>query len=166
MSNLLESSEPGCRRTQDGLEAVASRRPRPSSAEELIEELPGAERAHAQACSQCREAAEDLLATRQLFGGVASFGRVDRPFFPARVMAAIAARERELAELVSPWSEVPRFAARLAWIAAALLLVGTTLLYEKVPRGSNGDASQESIFEAPQPTASPDDVLISMERNP
>lgn len=168
MLSLLKNNNEACRRTQDSLEEIAGRRVNATSVQEWVEELPEDQRAHAGECDVCREAAQDLLATRDLFRGVSYTGSADRPFFAARVMAAIAAKERELTNLVSPWSEVPRFAARLAWVTALALLVGTTFFYEKgiTPnRTTNGDASQESIFEAPPP-ANPEDVLISMEMHP
>ncbi|HYL82743.1 MAG TPA: hypothetical protein VE263_00795 [Candidatus Angelobacter sp.] len=164
MWSLLRKNNAECRRTQDSLEEIAERRLNASSVQEWIEELPADGRAHIDACGLCREAADDLMATRRLFRGVSGSGKADRPFFAARVMAAIASQERELANLISPWSEVPRFASRLAWVAALVLLLGTTWFYEKgliAPRATGGDTGQESIFEPPPP-AGQDDALISM----
>ena len=169
MWNLLKRTETGCQRTQDGLEKAALRNPSARTAQELIEELSATEREHLRACGHCGEAAEDLVASRNIFRGVASTAEQERPFFPSRVMAAIAAKERELVELINPWSEVPRFGAKLAWISALLLLAGTTWFYERLmtdpARSSSGDASQDSIFETPPP-ASQDDALISMMEAP
>lgn len=162
MWDRLESKDRGCRRTQDGLEEVAGRRRDASKVQELTDELPAAERAHLLACRPCREAAEDLMAARKLFRGAASAAKVDRPFFASRVMYAIAARERELREFVNPWAEVPRFATRLAWITAVVLLAGSTWIYEKgmiaPSQLPSGMAGPESIFE-PTPPATQDDVL-------
>ena len=85
-------------------------------------------------------------------------------------MAAIAARERELAEAASTWLAVPKFAARLALASGALLLVTSTWLYERpLPAPSQQASSwtaQESIFEAPPPV-NQDDVLVpGQENNP
>jgi len=80
-------------------------------------------------------------------------------------MNVIAARERELANLANAWSEVPRFASRLAWASAIALLVGSTWLYEKPAPATNHPltvaASQESLFET-APPANQDDVLIGV----
>ena len=134
-----------------------------STVQEWTDELPAEERAHLLACRQCREAAEDLITARKLFREVASAAQVDRPFFVSRVMSAIAAREKELGEFVNPWAEVPRFATRLAWITAVLLLAGSTWIYEKgmmaPSHWSSGMAGPESIFE-PTPPATQDDVLM------
>ncbi len=172
MWNLLKKSGRECKKLQDSLEEAAAKQADAISAEDLLRALPPAERQHIAMCNHCRDAAHHLFATRQLLKGVASFADEARPWFAARVMGAIAARERELAILVNPWNEVPRFASRLAWITAIVLLAGTTWFYEKGIKASsdqlNATASQESIFEAqPQTQTNQDDVLISMaESNP
>ena len=157
---LKENDE--CRKFRDGLEQAAARLKDAVRIESLIALLPEAQRGHLAACAGCREAANDLVQWKTLFDGAASFGEEERPWFPTRVMAAIASREKELAERVSTWTEFPRFASRLAWVAAILLLAGTTWFYEAVVRApSYAPAGQESIFEVPQQTT-PDDVLVSM----
>jgi len=81
-------------------------------------------------------------------------------------MAGIVARERKLAEAASTWMAVPKFASRLALASGALLLVASTWLYERpstVPaKQPAAAASQEYLFEAPQPPMNQDDVLISL----
>ena len=165
--NLLKKSGSECNNTQDALEQAALRNSSAHTIQQLMEELPTAQREHLSACGHCRESAETLAATRRIFQGAAGTTEPERPFFASRVMAAIAAKERELVQLINPWSEVPRFATKLAWISAVLLLAGTTWFYEKhatePPRSS--DASQDSIFETPAPP-SQDDVLISMAEAP
>jgi len=169
MWNLLKVTGTECSNAQGALERATLRNPNARTLQEFMEELSPADLDHLGACSQCREAAENLVAVRQIFHGVAGAAESERPFFASRVMAAIAAKERELVELINPWSEVPRFATKLAWISAVLLLAGTTWFYEKhatePPRLNNGDTSQESIFE-PSPPANQDDVLISMAEAP
>src|SRR5438046_10215566 len=114
-------------------------------------------------CEGSARAVLEVFRAKQLFQGAASLRQEERPWFAARVMAAIASRERELAERVTAWTEFPRFASRLTWVAAVLLLAGTTWFYEAVVRAPSyaPTGSQESIFEAPQPTT-PDDVLVSL----
>jgi hypothetical protein len=81
-------------------------------------------------------------------------------------MAAIAARERELSEVARTWLAVPKFASRLAMASGALLLVASTWLYErpyKAPaKQPAATASQEYLFESPQPPMNQDDVLVSL----
>ena len=162
MWNLLKKGNEECERLRDSLEESVMARSNRVSLEELMESLPLAQRDHIAACGGCREAAADVLAVREIFKGVAFRTEGARPWFAKRVMRAIAAREREL--VVSPWTAVPRFASRLAWITAVVILVCGTWLYEKPSTASGKQpsaAAPESIFEAPQP-ATQDDVLISM----
>ncbi len=168
MWNLLKNNNVECGRLRDSLEEAAAKHADAISVERLMESLPPAEREHVTSCANCREAAQDLVAAKKLFQGAASFAEEARPWFAVRVMKAIAARERELSLRVSAWREFPRFASRLAWITAVVLLAGSTWLYEKAMKTPSypvkGAAPQESIFEAPQQT-NQDDVLISMEES-
>ncbi len=168
MWNLLKKNNAECGRLRDSLEEAATKHADAISVEGLIEGLPQAEREHVTSCESCREAAQDLVAAKELFQGAARFAEDARPWFAARVMNAIAARERELTLRVCAWSEFPRFASRLAWITAVVLLAGSTWFYEKAMKAPSyplkGAAPQESIFEAPQQT-NQDDVLISMEES-
>jgi hypothetical protein len=171
MRNLLKRRKGECEHMHDLLESSAKEGLLGRSVEELLEVLPAAERAHIAECGSCHEAARNLLATRGLLKGVVSPAEDGGPWFARRVLLAIAARERELAFLVSPWSIVPRFASRLAWASAIVLLAGSTWLYERPKAALNKQpaaaSSQEYLFEAPQPPMNQDDVLMSMaERNP
>jgi hypothetical protein len=168
---LLKRQDGECERLQDWLESLATESVRGEGVEGLLESLPAQERAHFAKCSSCREAAQNLLATRGLLKGAVARAADGGPWFANRVLAAIAARERELALPVSPWSMVPRFASRLAWASAIVLLAGSTWLYQRataVPAKQPAAASSpEYLFEAPQPPMNQDDVLISMaEKNP
>ncbi|HKW64018.1 MAG TPA: hypothetical protein VJN89_15810 [Candidatus Acidoferrum sp.] len=161
MWDKLKANE-NCRKFRDSLEEAAPQLEGAARIEDLLALLPEQQRRHVSACADCREAADDFVKVKALFNGTAGLAEEERPWFAARVMAAIASRERDLAERVSTWTEFPRFASRLAWVSAILLLAGTTWFYEAVVRApSYVPAGQESIFEAPQQTA-PDDVLVSM----
>jgi len=164
MWSVLKRQDEECKRVRDSLEEAATRQPETGSVDHWINELAPQEQKHIKACAACREAAEDLAATRELFRGVSSFAEEQRPWFYARVMGAIASRERELAQRLNAWREFPRFGARLVWITGIVLLAGTTWFYERMvrtPRYEINGASQDSLFEGPQQT-SQDDVLISM----
>ena len=157
-----------CGKLRNLLEESATARPDAISVEQLCQDCSAAERAHIAACENCLEAAEDILATREIFKGIASDAGKVRPWFATRVMAAIAARERELTEAASTWLAVPKFASRLAMASGALLLVATTWLYER-PLSTPGQqaaalAAQESLFEA-SPPMSQDDVLVPVQEN-
>jgi hypothetical protein len=167
MWNLLKHDEQ-CPKLRDLLEESAAARPEAVTVEQLILEWPAAERAHIAACVRCQEAAKDLLATREIFKGLTSNSPIERPWFATRVLAAIAARERELTEAASTWLAVPKFASRLAMASVALLLVASTWLYERplsTPSQQAANlAAQESLFEAPPPM-NQDDVLVPVQEN-
>jgi hypothetical protein len=161
MWKFLKSRE--CKKFQDGLEESAGAQA--GNLEELLAVMAPAEREHVTACVDCREAAQDFLASREILRGMTAAGVGAGPGFAMRVMNVIATRERELANLANALSEVPRFASRLAWASAVVLLVGSTWLYEKPTSIANRQltvaASQESLFET-APPANQDDVLIGV----
>jgi hypothetical protein len=160
-----------CNQVQDLLEDAAATHPHAASIEVFLDALSPAHRAHFVECWRCREAGQDLLATQDLFKGIDSNAQEAGPWFTRRVMAAIAARERELALRVSAWSAVPRFAWRVSWISAIVLLAGSTWLFERPVSAPSKQPSAmiapEYLFEAPAPPMNQDDVLMSMaEKNP
>ena len=162
MWSLLKRSNEECRRLGDTIEQAAAKQADAASVSKLTEALAAEERMHIAACPDCQQAVQEVVRAKQLFRGAASFSQEERPWFAARVMAAIAAREKELAERVTAWTEFPRFASRLTWVVAIVLLASTTWFYESVLRAPAHPVSglQESIFEVPQQPA-PDDILTS-----
>jgi hypothetical protein len=168
MWNLLKGKSEDCKRLQNGLEEFAAARPEAGNSRELLAEMAAAERDHVAGCGECREAVQDIFASREIIKSAAFRSVEAAPGFATRVMNAIAAQERELAVVASAWSEFPRFASRLAWAAGILLLAGSTWLYEKAAPGpshpTTGASTQESLFDS-APTANQDDVLISMAGN-
>jgi hypothetical protein len=171
MRSLLNRTRDECERLQNLLETSAAEGLLGGGIEALLESLPADGRAHFADCRSCREIAQELLATRELLLGALAPTEDGGPWFVKRVLSAIAAREREMAFPASAWSMVPRFASRLAWATAVVLLAGSTWLYRgatpSAPRQPAAASSQEYLFEAPAPQMNQDDVLISMaERNP
>jgi hypothetical protein len=104
MWNLLNKSDNECWKLRDLLEESAVARREAVSVEQWRETWPAAQRAHIAACRACQQAAQDLLATQRIFKGVGSAREMVRPWFATRVMAAIAARERELSEAASSFA--------------------------------------------------------------
>jgi hypothetical protein len=168
MWNLVKKHDEDCTKLRNLLEESAAARPEAVNVKELCEVLPAAQRNHIDACGSCQEATRDLLATREIFKGVGSTREMARPWFANRVMAAIAARERELSKVASMWLAVPKLASRLAVASGALLLVASTWLYERPLAAPNQQAStlaaQESLFESPPP-ANQDDLLVPVQEN-
>ena len=171
MWNLLNRRKEECNHLQDLIEEIATKNPQVANVEKLLEALPAAARAHFAACLDCRDAARELLAARKLMGAIPPGAQEPGPWFVTRVMAAIAAREKELSDVAKTWLAVPKFASRLALASAALLLVTSTWLYERPFPAPASDATsvaaQESLFESAAPMANQDDILlIREERNP
>jgi predicted anti-sigma-YlaC factor YlaD len=120
MGNLLKRDEENCRRFLDALEELPPCGNTRKGAEEWRAELSEAEEEHAGRCEACRTALEEFTETRNMLAGVAV--QVPGPWFTARVMAAINAREEEARDGV--WISVRRLAPRLVALSALLLVVG------------------------------------------
>ena len=129
-----------------------------------VSSLSGAQQKHLAACSECQQAADDILMTRTVLRAMPRHAEVSAPWFAPRVMAAIAAKESELRQSLEAWAAVPRFAARLTWVSALALLLASTWLYKSpqaapnVAQNSGSQSTVESLFDSPQSPAT-DDVL-------
>jgi hypothetical protein len=64
------------------------------------------------------------------------------------------------------WLAVPRFASRLSWAAAALLICTCTWLYERPaaapPAQTAAAFTTEHLFDPPPAPPNHDDVLVSL----
>jgi hypothetical protein len=151
----LGRNREGCRRFRDALESGAGTTTLPRSLQQ-----------HLADCADCRTASDELLASRELLAKMPTPRVEPGPWFAARVMAAIAARESSVQRSLEAWTVVPKFAARLTWISALALLLAGTWLYQSpksVPKPSN-ERGIESLFDVTPASASQDDVLMSFER--
>lgn len=162
MANLFDKQDDPCSRWQAWLDTGDDPSPAAQTTQQLTAALSSEDRAHLQACGECRIALEAWLSFRQSL-------RTSRvsvsapPWFAARVMAAIGAREEE-SRPIAAWIAVPRFASRLAWASAALLIFAGTWLYQKPPARPSRPAvsATESLFDTQPPTVSEDEVLVSL----
>jgi hypothetical protein len=165
MWDLLKKRNEECEHVLDLLEDPGAARARARSVAELLEALAAAQRTHVAACPSCRDAIRDVFEAREIVRGVVPQAQEPGPWFVTRVMAAIAAKERELSEVTKTWLAVPRFASRLALASCALLLVASTWVFESRSATSVKQPSvvpAESLFEVPQQPTNQDDILISM----
>jgi hypothetical protein len=169
MWDLLKKRNEECEHVLDLLEDPGAAPARARSVAELLEALAPAQRTHVAACPSCRDAIRDVFEAREIVRGVVPRAQEPGPWFVTRVMAAIAAKEKQLSEVTKTWLAVPKFASRLAFASCAVLLVASTWVFENrstTVKQSSTLASQESLFETPQSSANQDDILISVaERN-
>jgi len=165
MFSLLRLQKGECGALRDALGEA----PRAATFQELLDHATPQQRAHAAACNDCREALEELLATRLLLSAIPPQASVPRLWFAQRVMSAIAARETEFSRLATAWTLVPKLASRLAWVSVAAILAAGTWLYRKPVSSPPGqtvtEASVESIFETSAPPQQDDVLLSTVEKN-
>jgi hypothetical protein len=133
------------------------------NSETVLAQMSSEARGHAAMCAECSRAVEDLAETRKALLPMSTPVAEAGPWFAARVMAAIRARENELEERSNGvWLGVRRLAPRLVALCAVLLVVGTTwmvqLRREDLARQPEMGAA-ESVFES-VPAPLNDDVLV------
>jgi len=121
MGNLFQRESKACRSFRDALQELPLKGGAQIGAEEWLAELPREDAEHAGSCDACQEALEEFAETRQALAGMPL--REAGPWFMARVMAAIAAQEKE-EEADGVWISVRRLAPRLVAVSALLLVVG------------------------------------------
>lgn len=142
MGNLFQRESKACRSFRDALEELPVKGGAQMSAEEWLTDLPVQDAEHAGGCEACREALEEFAETRQALAGMPL--PEAGPWFTARVMGAIAAREKE-EETDGVWISVRRLAPRLVAASALLLVVGGSWAVQQTRRevattnGRSGD---------------------------
>jgi len=165
---LLNTNKEACREFQAQLEDAAASAPGPSTLPGLLAALPVSLSLHASACASCRAAADELAASRAMLAALPSSANLGGPWFPSRVMAAIAARRAELARAADTWTFLPKLAARLTWVSSIALLLASAWLYQRPVAKAPATAKQvatditgEPISDISAPAAN-DDVLVSL----
>jgi hypothetical protein len=128
MKNFLNRGSAECRDFRLQLEDAAGAAPNATNLSEL---LTAALKEHVTTCSDCRAAAENILATRALLAALPSYAATAGPWFAPRVMAAIAARKAELSRAADTWTFLPKLAARLTWASSIALLLASAWLYQR-----------------------------------
>ena len=153
MWNLLRKKTIECVHLRNALEQTANRA-------DLAPDLQD----HLTVCGDCQTAADEFYVGRALLQTLPA----QSPWFAARVMSAIAAREGEIKRSLEAWAILPKLAARLTWVSALALLLAGTWLYER-PKSTTRqmDTAGESLFEGSTASSSPDDLLASaVEQHP
>jgi hypothetical protein len=163
MFNDLETKNSECRGFREELEGLAAGNAEEATAPSVLARLSSAARSHSEACAECRQAVGDLAETREALLPLRASVAEPGPWFTARVMAAIRARENELEERSNGvWLGVRRLAPRLVALCALVLLVGTTWAYQVRREDLARRAwlgSADSVFES-VPAPLDDDVLV------
>ena len=156
MGNLFQRESEECRKFRDALDELPLEG-NARSLEEWREELPDEEAAHERACTACQAALEQFAETRDALAGMAT--PEAGPWFTARVMAAIAAKEKE----DGVWISVRRLAPRLVAVSALLLVVGGSWALEQRSRESIAERrSGDVVFDSPGSATWYDDGLGTM----
>ena len=147
-----------------------------TSLDTLLEQLPQNERLHASGCAECQIFAKDLLELRTIFAVEREDARdfsaklaQPGPFFMARVMAAIKAREVEEDKSAQTWAAVPRLAHRLTVLASLSLLLAGSWLYQRPSQpntvaGINAEQNSEGLVEGSSTVVYDDFLLNAVER--
>ncbi len=163
MPNELEMKNSECGRFLEELEGVAASDAKEVNAQTVVTQMSSQARGHAEVCAECRGAVEDLAETRRALLPMGTPVAEAGPWFAARVMAAIRAKENELDERSNGvWLGVRRLAPRLVALCTVVLLVGTTWAYQMRQQDLARQLqlqSGESVFES-VPAPLNDDVLV------
>jgi len=165
MGNLDKQGD-ACSRWQAWLETQADALPAMQASEQWASALSPEDRAHLHGCAECRVAMDAWVSFRHSLQA-SKHATTAPPWFAARIMAAIATREEE-SRPIAAWIAVPRFASRIAFASAALLVFAGTWLYQKSPVRSVQPAASatESLFDTQSPAVSEDEVLVSSAEQP
>ena len=149
-----------------------------TSPEKGTEALPGVllglmnepKRGHAEVCADCRAAVEAMSVTRRELARLSEAGLEPGPWFTARVMGAIRAKESEIEEKKNGvWVSVRRLAPRLVALCTLLLVLGGTWALEvrKAEEARQAEMRPvESLFESTATTPLNDDVLAVSHQEP
>ena len=155
------------------LEALETTRPEKgveATPDVLLGLMNEATRCHAAACADCNAAVEEMSVTRRELARLSEGPREPGPWFTARVMGAIRAKENEIEEKKNGvWISVRRLAPRLVAFCTLLLVLGGTWALEvrKAEEARQAEMRPvESVFET-GPSAPPnDDVLAISHQEP
>jgi hypothetical protein len=144
-----------CSLLRESLEEIGSR-----------DALPPPLAAHAASCQECQAALDELFASGKLLRALPRQIEQARPWFAARVMAAIDQQESKLTKSLETWVAVPRLAPKIAWGAVLALVLTTTWVAGhsrpvQAPSVRTDMAGEPMIESHPVPVTN-DDVLASL----
>jgi hypothetical protein len=159
MVNPLNRENEICQRFREELESLPAGEAPRRSIEEWRAELPVAEARHLASCQECLQALQDLVETREALAGFTT--PAPGPWFKTRVMAAIAAKEREEAT-DGVWIYVRRLAPRVVALSALLLVLGGSWAVEQRNRDVASSKGGDIVFDGTPGQNLYDDSLTSV----
>jgi hypothetical protein len=160
MVNPLNRENENCQRFRDFLESLPAGEGMRRSVEEWRTALPESEARHVANCQECLQAVEELVETRE---ALAEFETPQPgPWFKARVMAAIAAQEREEESTDGVWIYVRRLAPRAVALSALLLVLGGSWAVQQRSRDQASSKGGDIVFDAVPGQNLYDDGLVNV----
>lgn len=159
MFEIRKTTNEDCGQFLEELEVLPAEK---SAAQELLQRMSLESREHAQQCAGCDEAVREVAEARAALQPLIVDKVEPGPWFASRMMATIAAKERELEESNSVWMNVRKFAPRLVALSALLLMLGGTwaLQFKSVGQ-SSGMRPAEGLFETAPAVPYNDDVMAN-----
>jgi hypothetical protein len=166
-----------CEPAREELERITGRHATEefTSLDSLLDHLPHNERLHASGCAECQLFAKDVLELKTIFVAEHEDARQSDqkqvqpgPYFMARVMAAIAAREAQEDQSAQTWAAVPRLAHRLSVLASLTLLIAGSWLYQRptptTVASISAEQNSEGLVDGSSTAIQDDFLLITADR--
>ena len=165
MNQRPRDTKVNCERLLNELEELQTDGPGVATAAELLTRIPASARGHAARCGSCEEALQDFAETRRELARMREGLPEPGPWFTARVMGAIQARENEIEEKKNGvWNSVRGLAPRLVAFWTLLLVLGGTWALElrRAEQAKRAEMrSLEGLFESTLSTPLNDDVMAN-----
>ena len=160
MVNPLNRENENCKRFREELESLPTGEQTRRNVEEWRAELPVAEARHLASCQECLQALEEVVETREALAGYTT--PEPGPWFKTRVMAAIAAQEREEEATDGVWMYVRRLAPRVVALSALLLALGGSWAVQQRNRDVASSKGGDIVFDGTPGQNLYDDSLTSV----
>lgn len=159
MFEIRKTKNEDCEQFLDELEGLP---PGKTTAHELLQRMRLESREHAQQCAGCDEAVREVAEARVALQPLIADKVEPGAWFASRIMATIAAKERESEESNSVWMNVRRLAPRLVAVSALLLMLGGTWAFQlKNVEQSSGMRPAEGLFETAPAAPYNDDLMAN-----
>ena len=159
MFDIRKIKNEHCEQFLDELEGLPAGN---TTAHELLQRMNLESREHARRCAGCDEAVREVVEARVALRPLTVDKVEPGPWFASRLMATIAAKEREWEESNSVWMNVRKLAPRLVAVSALLLMLGGTWAFQsKNVDQSSGMQPAEGLFEASPAVPYNDDLMAN-----